>query len=68
MTLLHLAARNKTAILAGVLTAGETLVNMGVPLPGQQHIPERFRFALIGLLVAAAFYYRWKATRGRGGC
>lgn len=53
----------KVAIIAGVLTGGEALVAMGIPLPGAQYIPQWARAALIVLLSTLAFVMRIKAQR-----
>lgn len=56
----------KVAIVAGILTGGEALVNLGIDLPGSQYIPVKWRAALIFSLTVAAFYYRWRATKEAG--
>lgn len=60
------ASKNKTPIIAGILAGGELVVTMGFPLPGSEYIPQKWRGALIGVLAAAAFYFRWKANKEAG--
>lgn len=57
------ASKNKTAILAAVLTGGEAIVGMGIPLPGSDLVPVWARGSLIGMLTAAALFYRTKASQ-----
>lgn len=57
------ARKNKTLIAAGVLAGGELAVNLGVPLPGAEWIPEKLRGLAIVLLVMARMYFGYKADR-----
>jgi hypothetical protein len=57
------AIKNKTLILAAILTGGEAIVTMGLPLPGSDFIPPPLRGAAIGLLMAMALYFRTKAQQ-----
>jgi hypothetical protein len=65
--LLQVARRNKTAIAASVLTAGEAVANLGIPLPGSNLIPGYVRALAIFALTGAAFYFRWKAGKSSNG-
>lgn len=55
--------RNKLLVLAGVLTAGEGAVAMGLPLPGSELIPMKWRGLLIASIGGAAFIARILAQR-----
>lgn len=66
MRVVHKLRGWKVAIIAGVLTGGEALVNMGIPLPFADLIPVWARGLLIVTLTASAFYFRWKASKEQG--
>lgn len=51
-------AKNKYLVLAGILTAGETLVNMGINLPGVDLIPPQYRSIIILGVLIASFIFR----------
>lgn len=57
------ALKNKLLILAGVLTGGEALVTLGIPLPGADYIPVKYRGAAIALVMMGAFVARILAQR-----
>lgn len=50
--------------LAGVMTAAEAAVAMGVPLPFSDQIPQTARALVIAAIGAAAFVLRVLAQRG----
>lgn len=54
-------------ILAGVMTATEAAVALGVPLPFSDQIPPQVRALLIAGIGAAAFVLRVLAQRGGRG-
>lgn len=60
---LQFIRENKLACIAGVLTAGETAVTMGLPLPFTDAFPQWARGLLIMGLVASAFVARLIAQR-----
>lgn len=50
-------------IVAGVMTAAEGAVALGVPLPGSDHIPPTVRGALIAAIGGVAFVLCTLAAR-----
>lgn len=54
-------------ILAGLMTAAEGAVALGVPLPWSDQIPPQVRALLIAGIGAAAFVLRVLAQRGGRG-
>lgn len=59
----NIAKRNKLLVLAGVFSAAEVLVTMGVPLPGTGVLPQWARALAIAAIVGAAFVLRTLAAR-----
>jgi hypothetical protein len=59
----HWSRGRRLAILAAIFSAGEAVVTSGVPLPGSDRIPAWLRLVIIGQIVGAAFYLRWRASK-----
>lgn len=60
---LRWARRNWLLVAAGVLTGGEGLVALGVPLPGSTLVPIEWRAPFIGLVGGLGFVFRLLAQR-----
>ena len=63
---LHLTPKRKSALLAlmaGMFTGAETVVNAGVELPGSATIPVWLRLVVIVAVTTGAFYFRWRAAK-----
>jgi hypothetical protein len=63
LRLVSWARKNKLLLTAGALTAAEAMVQLGVPLPGAELIPAKWRGFVIGLLMSGAFVFRILAAR-----